>query len=258
MILDEYEKSAPSSQNAIDLFKDEWSSKFPGNFAVETKPGTAALFEDPRIAWANTMWGGFKGRSILELGPLECGHTSMLQNYGARSILAVEANKRSFVKCLIAKEICGIHSANIVLGDFNEYLETSNEQFDWVLASGVLYHVRNPLKLLKNISDCSSKLVLWTHYYDETIIQARPDLKIKFDEPKALHFMDNEYTAAKQMYLDALKWNGFCGGSESDSIWLTKESLLRCLNNFGYTQIEIASDDSYHQNGPALLLAAAR
>ena len=182
-ILDEYVNLIPMHQNAVNLFESEWSSKFPSSFALETQPGIAGLFEDGRIAWGNSIFGGFSGSSVLELGPLECGHTFMLQNFGARHILAIEANKRAFMKCLIAKSICKIDSATILLGDFVKYLENTTENFDWTVASGVLYHMKDPIGLLKLISERSSKLLLWTHYFDQTVISSRSDLSIKFDQP---------------------------------------------------------------------------
>ena len=87
------------------------------------------------------------------------------------------------MKCLIAKSICKIDSATILLGDFVKYLENTTENFDWTVASGVLYHMKDPIGLLKLISERSSKLLLWTHYFDQTVISSRSDLSIKFDQP---------------------------------------------------------------------------
>ena len=58
-ILDEYVNLIPMHQNAVNLFESEWSSKFPSSFALETQPGIAGLFEDGRIAWGNSIFGGF-------------------------------------------------------------------------------------------------------------------------------------------------------------------------------------------------------
>jgi hypothetical protein len=71
----------PSVQNAIDIFAGEWASRFPSN-GPAVNAGTVPLFEDPRLAWANEtlreLTGhGFAGQRILELGPLEGGHTYM-------------------------------------------------------------------------------------------------------------------------------------------------------------------------------------
>ncbi|MBZ9772041.1 hypothetical protein [Mesorhizobium sp. CO1-1-8] len=64
-ILDAYIATAPSAQNAVDIFKDEWSSKFPASAGATTTPGTAVLFEDRRIEWLSKTIEGFSGKRIL-------------------------------------------------------------------------------------------------------------------------------------------------------------------------------------------------
>jgi hypothetical protein len=49
-VLDNYIKSAPNSQNALDIFHGEWASMFPGNASLAA--GVVPLFEDGRVAWA--------------------------------------------------------------------------------------------------------------------------------------------------------------------------------------------------------------
>src|SRR6187549_1828057 len=101
---DHYVTSPPSGQNAIDIFKGEWSSQFPPE-AGEIQAGQWKLFEDTRLAWGLGRLGGIDGGNVLELGPLEAGHTYMLERAGAASVVAVEANTRAYLKCLIVKEI---------------------------------------------------------------------------------------------------------------------------------------------------------
>jgi hypothetical protein len=116
-VLDGYVQGSPSDQKALDIFKGEWSSQLPGA-CKELKAGTVPLFEDARMVWAAEQLGGFSGQRVIELGPLEAGHTYMLESLGAESILAVEANKRAFLKCLIVKEILRLNRSRFVLGDF--------------------------------------------------------------------------------------------------------------------------------------------
>jgi hypothetical protein len=71
-ILDAYTDAYPTVDNALDIFKGEWSSHLPGF----EKSGTAALFEDPRLLSIIDKCGGLSGKKCLELGPLEGGHTS--------------------------------------------------------------------------------------------------------------------------------------------------------------------------------------
>src|SRR5687767_8820563 len=114
-----YSVVAPSNQAMLDIFKGEWSSRMPAETGLVTSPGQAGLFEDPRIAWAGQMFQGFEGKSVLELGPLEGGHSYMMQQAGASKVIAVEANNRAFLKCLIVKQILNLTNVQFLFGDFN-------------------------------------------------------------------------------------------------------------------------------------------
>jgi hypothetical protein len=61
------------------------------------------LFDDNRIKWFEQQCAGFAGKRILELGPLEGGHTCMLSRAGAASITSIESNTAAFLKCLIVQ-----------------------------------------------------------------------------------------------------------------------------------------------------------
>ena len=99
-ILDAYAVTPPSAQNALDIFQGEWTSRFPASCGLTA--GEIPSFEDMRVLWAIQESGGVEGQSVLELGPLEGGHSFMLQEYGkAASITAIEANTRAYLKCLI-------------------------------------------------------------------------------------------------------------------------------------------------------------
>src|ERR1700744_4908288 len=84
----EYITSAPSPQNSLDIFKGEWASRFPPPFQ-ELRAGEARLFEDERISWLGQVLGTISRMHVLECGPLEGGHTYMLEQLGASSILSV-------------------------------------------------------------------------------------------------------------------------------------------------------------------------
>src|SRR5512140_2769352 len=104
---------APTDQNALDLFAGEWSSQPPAD-RPDLKAGATPLFDDPRISWAHHrlielgLDGGFAGRSVIELRPLEGGHSYLMDRLGANSVTAIEANARAYLKCLIAKEVLGM------------------------------------------------------------------------------------------------------------------------------------------------------
>ncbi len=250
--LDFYVGDPPTYQAAFKLFEGEWSSDVPGYGG-----GRARLFDDGRIKWFAQQCGGFQGKRVLELGPLEAGHTSMIAGAGAASVTAIESNRRAFLKCLIVQNALGF-KANFMLGDFSQYLENCDARFDVIVASGVLYHMSDPVRLLQNAARISNSIGLWTHYYDEKIIRERADLQKKFDKaPRIEQFGSQELHLYKQSYLDALHWKGFCGGSAPTSYWLTKESLLGLLEELGF-EVAVGDDAKTHINGPAMTLFATR
>jgi hypothetical protein len=257
-ILDSYIRVAPSRQAVLDIFDGEWSSAMPGDSSLVTRPGTAALFEDARITTADAVLGPFKGLKILELGPLEAGHSYMCQALGAESVVSIESNSRAFLKCLCIQNVFNLDRVTFRYGDFNEYLRKEKPKFDVALASGVLYHMIEPLQTLQLLSDASDRLFLWTHYYDEAIVQAAPQVKKLFTATNVAHFMGRSYQLHKREYQEALNWKGFCGGSTAFAHWLTRDGLLDALTALGYAKLDISFDAPDHPNGPALAICARR
>ncbi|MEG4515237.1 class I SAM-dependent methyltransferase [Microcoleus sp. AT9b-C5] len=255
-VLDSYIKSAPNSQNALDIFKGEWASMFPSNASLVA--GTVPLFEDNRVAWAIEKFNGVQNKHIVELGPLEAGHTYMLEKYGAASITAIEANSRAYLKCLIVKEVMQLQKAHFLYGDCVEYLRTSHQKFDVCWASGILYHMTNPVELISLIAQASDQVFIWTHYYDGDIIHNQPHLSPKFPAQLATEYEGFNYTAYRQEYQVALNYAGYCGGNSAFSHWLSREDILSCLKYFGLTQIQVNFEHLDHPSGPSFALVAMR
>ena len=254
-VLDLYTTEPPSPQLAIDIFAGDWSSKFPDEFGITA--GAADLFEDARITWLLELLGDVKGARVLELGPLEGGHTAMLDRAGAQ-VTAIESNSRAFLKCLVAKEVVGMTSARFLRGDFTAYLEQSTDTFDFIVASGVLYHMKDPFRLLDLMAARSDRMLLWTHYYDRDLLEAGGHGQ-RFEgaaTDKVVH--GTTYRLHPREYRDALGWGGFCGGNSESMNWIERADLLGYLGQLGYDRIEINFDSPDHINGPALALFAER
>ena len=256
-ILDAYVGAAPSPQLAIDLFPGEWSSRFPEELGVTA--GAVPLFADDRITWLLEQTGDLTGRTVLELGPWEGGHTYQLGAAGA-SVTAIEANTRAYLKCLLAKELLGMTNCRFMLGNFVAYLQQpQHERFDMVLASGVLYHSTDPLRLLELMAGAADRLGLWTHYFEPEVVRSTPSVARHFgSEPLMARFRGREVALHRRDYLDALEWNGFCGGPEDHALWLERDDLLACLELLGFTDVRLGDDDPSHVNGPCLLVYAQR
>jgi hypothetical protein len=121
----------------------------------------------------------------------------------------------------------------------------------------VLYHLRQPVEVLKDMARVSDRLFLWTHYYDPVALD-RPEVAVHFASQNARAVDDFEFTEHRYEYKDALAWNGFCGGSASYANWLERDAILECLRRAGFRSIEIGFDDPMTRHGPAFALVAQR
>jgi SAM-dependent methyltransferase len=248
--------TAPSPQNALDIFKGEWSSLLPPPFD-HLQAGGLPLFEDMRIKWLITELGDLHGRHILELGPLEGGHSYMMELAGAESVTAIDANTHAYLKCLITKELLGMRRVKFLCGDFVEYMKSPDcQQFDICVASGVLYHMINPAEVIHLLAKCGCMhLLIWTHYYDEEWMKTK-GLQSKFPFAQQVEYEGFSHTLVRQYYGNATL--GFCGGSRPYSNWMYREEIIKCLNYFGFNKVQINFDHYDQPHGPAFTLLASR
>lgn len=251
----DYIRAAPSAQNAIDIFAGRWFSQLP---LADTRAGDVALFEDPRIAWAISELGGLEGKTVLELGPLEGAHSYMLERAGAASIISIDANPEAFLKCLIVKEALGLARTHFLCGDFVEYLRHSPPQFDAGIASGVLYHLQDPVELIALLSRTAARLFLWTHYYDAAVIAANRRLASMFVGQSSSEREGFRHTLYRYEYWGSFGAKRYCGGSRPHAHWMRRDEILACLQHFGYNQITTNFEASEHVDGPAFALVARK
>ena len=252
-----YTAAPPAPQNALDIFRDEWLCRLPPPFDDLTA-GTIPAFDDPRLHWAIGELGGVTGRTVLELGPLEAGHSWLLERAGACSVLAIEANARAYLKCLVVKEILGLARCRFVFGDFVRYLEAGERRFDVCVASGVLYHMADPAGLLSLVARATDRLCLWTHYYDPAVIDANPTLRAAFVASVPRVTEGFAHTLFRHEYGGGLGVPWFCGGNAAYSQWMSRGEILDCLRHFGFTDVRVGLEDRDHPHGPCFAVAAAR
>lgn len=250
-IPDHFVQSAPDPKNAAGLFQDGWASKLP--FA-EDASGASTLFADGRIEWFLSHVPDIENASILELGPLEGGHTFMLEKAGAKRVTAVEANGKAWLKCLAVKETMGLQRCHFLLGDFVKYLEQSSEQFDAAVACGILYHLIDPHRLFSLLKkSCKGPVFLWTMIWSEAIPQSHPRLAKNFSSHRKVQLPNGkEITLHRHEYGHSMLSSGFWGGNHGYSEWMSNADVVAAAEAAGYRIEAQAYDEPRHPNGPAM------
>jgi SAM-dependent methyltransferase len=246
-----FEQRTPSHANAIEIFSGRWATDL-SEFDPAWHGGGAKLTKDPRPDFAAQYLGdeGFlRGMTVLELGPLEGAHTYRLQQLGAGRILAIESNVEAYLKCLMVKEALGMKRAEFMLGDFTLYLQECTERFDLVFCCGVLYHMQDPLRLIRDIARVSDRCLVWTHYFDES----RGEVRVAV--PASLDGIASTYYRAQ--YRDRAQ-PSFWGGNKPSASWMTRDDILGAFRHFGLDDIKIIAEDSDAPHGPTTCFAARR
>jgi SAM-dependent methyltransferase len=241
-----FNHDAPHPQAAVDLFKDHWACP------PDVSSGVALVRDDPRVHYALRALSpdaqSFAGARVLELGPNDGVHTPLLEKMGAE-VVCIDANAEAYMKMLVVKELYGLR-AKIMFGDFFDYLPTvAPGAFDLIFASGVLYHMTEPLELIRRICSAVPRSFIMTHYYAGQA-SSMPFAKI---------MKDNGYAPVphyRRRY-GSRSYAKFWGGLEDHQCWLERDEILRAFRTYGHEHIDVL-DDSSHPEGPVLSFVTSR
>lgn len=254
-----YATQAPSAQQTLDLFRGKWASRLPAALG-DCEAGKAPLFEDPRVDWAIENLGSLGidmgASTVLEVGPLEGGHTYKLVRRGARSVTAVEAHPEAYLKCLVLKELLGMERVNFLYGDAVSFLRSIGHTYDVGFASGFLYHMANPVEFLELICRRTRAVFLWSVYWDPLFVREHPGRPAGTAGVETSAHAGFRHTLHRHDYGENLDFGQFWGGPESHSNWMEKDEILGALAHFGFSRqiVELEANP----NGSALRLVAAR
>ncbi|MGL4242269.1 MAG: class I SAM-dependent methyltransferase [Beijerinckiaceae bacterium] len=252
----EYVTSYPSPQNAIDALPG-WNQAFP--WEMNLAAGHMALYNDPRILWAIEQFGDISGRRVLEIGPLEGWHTYMLDKHAPAVLDAVEANRVAYLRCLVVKEIMGLRHARFHLGDCQAWLEQPDNRYDLIVASGILYHMRDPVRFLAAAAKQADSLFLWTHYADDASMPPGDVRRGAFvGSEELVEHLGVTVRLQPRSYYGASANDTFCGGTHDLHRWINRGSLLEVLAAMGLTDQRIWGEQPDHPNGPAFCVFARR
>lgn len=256
----DFAAAEPSPQQTVDIFAGQWVTAFPDNMNVHA--GSVNHFDpniDPRVSWVNSVIsGGLTGKRVLELGPFEGYQTALLEWSGASSVLAIEASRTAFLKCLVVKELLGLRST-FLYGDALAFLDTCTERFDLVWASGILYHQADPIGFLTRAAAMGDHLFLHTHYFDPEKIASTPranrflpakDVVVSWHgRDITLHYFD---------YATDTSAGDFAGGPRPYTNWLSREDIEFILTELGLGVITYGVLDPDNPAGPGFFMLASR
>lgn len=254
-----YANHPPDPQQTLDIFKDSWASRLPEEYAA-LRAGSADLFNDPRVNWAISALKDLgvcvSGSHILELGPLEGGHTYQLSKAGATLVTAIEAHKEAYLKCLVVKELLSVQRVNFLFGDAVSFLREIGHLYDVGFASGFLYHLSNPVETIELLCRRCGAVFLWTVYYDPDFSRANRDVPAGNGVVSTHSHSGFEHRLHRHDYGNGLNLSRFWGGMASHSHWMEKDQILAAFAYFGLTKQTVEFERN--QNGSALRMVAAR
>jgi len=246
VVNDMYEVGSPAPENLVALFDGQWVSALPG-----IASGDVPLFSDDRIQWAIGLAGGVEGKRVLELGPLEGGHSYMLEQAGAAHIDAIEANSLCYLKCLLVQQVFGLERTRFELGNFVPWLLSTQQKYDVVVAAGVLYHLSDPVPVLDAICRAADQVYLWTHYVDRELLPPT-DRRYKrwFVGVEEHHYRGTPYPLHRRVYKkNPTSEPKFIGGVHTTTAWIEKQTILDVFAANGFS-VEVSHEANNH-SGPS-------
>ena len=197
--------------------------------------GTFDAFADNRV---EQFFESFPNvHTILELGSLEGGHTfALAARQSVEHVVGIEARATNLARARFMQKLLRVENVEFVEADLESVDLASFGKFDAVFCSGLLYHLREPWKLMVQIARVAPGVFIWTHYAESADMmrhdwRGREHVEGGIDEPLS--------------------------GMSPTSFWLTLDSLKAVLNSAGFDAVRILHDDPRHCNGPAVTIAAS-
>jgi hypothetical protein len=244
------EPPAPTpSKLAMFQAVDGWTCQF--EIDGQTVGGPIPSRDDDRLPWLLDAMGGVAGKRVLELGPLDGAHTQVLLEQGAREVIAIEGFRPAWLRCLVVKEIFRWQQAQILYGDFCAYVaDYQGPPFDLVLASGVLYHQRNPARLIHDLARITDQVLVWSQVADARHPHGGTCTQVHVGQ-RSYEGRCVDYQGVR----NTLK--NYCGGVHPTTVWLFADELRRAFVDAGfvYREERPTRETPY---GPSLLFVASK
>jgi SAM-dependent methyltransferase len=182
---------------------------------------------------------GLAGKSVLEVGCFEGIHTLGLRRY-TDAVTAIDVRPVNVFKTLARLSLYGA-DAKVFVADC-EKIDASFGAFDVVFHIGVLYHVTAPVQHLAVLGKLAPTLYIDTHI-------AAPGAKCDVETIDGKSYSSIGTTEGG--------WKDPFSGARKTARWLDLDSLVRAIENAGYTAQRLVQYRK-ERNGPRVLILASR
>jgi len=213
-----------------------WISSF--ECGGRTIGGDADLINDWRIQLFKETFPDV--RTVLELGSLEGSHSiSMAQVPKIERIVSLELRDYSIEKAsFMSRFFKNTEKIDFIQADLEEEELDKFGRFDCVLCIGVLYHMKDPRRLVEKIAGITDRCFIWTHFCEEE---------------KA----DSTLGNYRGRWWEEGDWSDPLSGAKDRSFWMTKDSILDLLKGKGFEDVEVLREGP-HRWGPVLTLRCGK
>jgi len=181
-----------------------------------------------------------KDKKILEIGPFEGGNTKQLFDLGAKSITAIESNREFYFKTSLVKDAFNLDNLKLYFADCNVLLKDKelfpDKCFDMLYASGVLYHMSNPVETIEIFSRLADTIYVNSHVASEHVPSG--------EWTELSDSVGNKYSCRENTYNKGQHW----GGVDESALWLSRQSMFDVFTNHGY-KIQILEDSENNVRG---------
>lgn len=155
-------------------------------------------------------------KRILELGSLEGSDSFYLAKKQDVKVIAIEARRENINKSEFLRKHYSLDNIIFIQEDLDEINFEDFDDFDAVLCCGILYHLKEPWKLIQKLSKITNNLYLWTHYWgDNSLTEIVSNYRVK----RVNTFSNSPNIRAISNY----------------TYWLTYESLINLLRENGFS-----------------------
>jgi tRNA (mo5U34)-methyltransferase len=203
------------------------------------------------------MWGvvdPFFGEGLARATAIDAasheGYFSLHLAQRCAAVRGIEVHPQNFASANLIRDIYGLSNLEFINADLESMNPSTVEPADLVLAFGLIYHVENPLRMLRTLSALTRRLLLietqtvmlelsgaidWGHHTHQTPL-------------RGIFGIVDEMAAAPE------------GGTSNLALVPSRDGLVWILNRLGFKRIEIVPvpADGYPQlvSGRRIMVAA--